>query len=229
MKKFIQLILAGSVLALAACGGDDGGGSKTATVRAGNFVSDATSGVEFLVDDTSGGTHNYGTVSSYSTLENGTHTFVSRNTATGADFITQSLNLVQDTTYTYLATGNVADGSAALFTDDRTAPASGNFKIRIINASKTAGNGSFDVYITAPGADLFSVTPSVSNLSYRSASSYVSNAAGTYQIRLTRPGTKTSGQFFDGGAIAYTAGQIRTIVISNRSNGVVHAVSISDN
>lgn len=228
MKKFMLLLIAGSLLGLAACGGDDGGDQTgTAQVRFVNTVFDASSGVEVLVDGTSGGTIAYGQTLAYSTFPEGAHTIAIRNPATGADFITFGTSLAKDASYTFVASGAVADGSGALFTDDNAAPSTGNFKVRVINASKIAGGGSFDVFLTPPGTDIFTVPPSISGLSYRNASTYVSNAAGSYQIRLTRAGT-TQGQFFDGGTTAYTAGQIRTIVISNRSNNVVHSITLND-
>ena len=46
-----------------------------------------------------------------------------------------------------------------VLTDDNSAPASGDFKIRIVNASPNLGPA--DVYIVTPGTDLNTVSPNV--------------------------------------------------------------------
>ena len=70
--------------------------------------------------------------------------------------------------------------------------------MRVLNAAANAG--SFDVYITAAGADLATATPRISGVGYKqvqpgSGDDSVDIAAGTYQVRLTPAGSKTP--FFD--------------------------------
>ena len=95
-----------------------------------------------------------------------------------------------------------------MLTDDNSAPASGDFKIRIVNASPNLGPA--DVYIVAPATDLNTVSPNVSNLAFGSATGYQSLAAGSYEIVLTPVGQKFNA--VDTGSISLSSGQVRTFV-----------------
>lgn len=115
--------------------------------------------------------------------------------------------------YTVLAVGSLSGGTlqALLATDDLTAPASGNFKLRLIHAAPAAPT--VDVYVTAPGASLTSVTPNPTNFAFKSINPYISAAAGNYQVRITGIGSKTP--VIDTGSVALAAGKIYTAVAVN--------------
>ncbi len=70
-----------------------------------------------------------------------------------------------------------------LLVDDNTPPTSGNVKVRIVHGAPSAP--AVDVYVTAPGADLDTSTPTLTNVSFGVASGYLSVPAGSYQIRVT--------------------------------------------
>jgi hypothetical protein len=101
--------------------------------------------------------------------------------------------------------------SNIVLTDDNSAPSSGDFKLRIVNASP--GLGPQDVYIEPAGTDINTVQPTVSSLGFRAASGYSSLAAGNYEVSFTGPGQKFIN--VDSGSIAFSAGQIRTGLVLN--------------
>jgi hypothetical protein len=81
---------------------------------------------------------------------------------------TKSVSLNSGTSYTVLAVEpSFASTSLnmTLLTDDNSAPASGDFNLRITNASPDFGN--LDAYVTAPGAGISGATPSVTSLASR--------------------------------------------------------------
>ena len=111
-----------------------------------------------------------------------------------------------------------------VFTDNNTAPPSGNIKIRVINASPTLGTA--DVYIVASGTSIAGLSPTFSNLAYQAASGYQTLAAGSYQVVFTPPGQQfaeitTSAQSF-------ASGQIRSVVALDAQNGGFTTAVLSD-
>ena len=55
--------------------------------------------------------------------------------------------------------------------DDRTAPPAGNVKVRAVHGAPSAP--AVDVYVTAPGADLQTATPALTNVPFGAASDYL--------------------------------------------------------
>jgi Domain of unknown function (DUF4397) len=96
---------------------------------------------------------------------------------------------------------------ATVFTDNKSTPSSGDIEIRAINASSTLGTA--DVYIVAPNTDISTVNPTAT-LTFQTASSYKTLAAGTYQIEFTQSGSKIP--IINSGSLSFSAGQIRTVV-----------------
>jgi hypothetical protein len=114
-----------------------------------------------------------------------------------------------------IATGPVAAIAPLVLEDDLTTPAAGNIKLRLVHASPTAGP--VDIYVTAPGADLTTVTPTLANVPFRAASDYLEVPAGTYRVRITPAGSKTVAIDVDG--VTLTSGQIRTAVAVDAPGG----------
>jgi hypothetical protein len=109
----------------------------------------------------------------------------------------------------------------APYTDDNTAPASGDFKLRIIHASPTSGN--VDIYILTPPGSISGLSPQKQNLAFSptgsgNATSYFSFPAGNYEIVMTQAGTQNPIPLLDA-TYTFTAGQIRTILILDNSIG----------
>jgi Domain of unknown function (DUF4397) len=104
----------------------------------------------------------------------------------------------------------------APYTDNNTAPTTGNTKLRIIHASPTAQ--AIDIYVVPTGNGIAGFNPQITNFLYPNASSYLSLSAATYDVVMTVSGTQNP---INGLTDTYTltAGQIRTIVVLDNSVG----------
>jgi hypothetical protein len=137
-------------------------------------------------------------------------------------FFDGTVSLSGGTTYTAVATGSATSSTvvAPLFTDNNTAPTSGNIEIRVIHASPTWNTdfGGLDVYVVAPGTSISGVSPTISNLTYKNASTYLSVAAGQYEIVMTPVGQKSNDIDIEPSDLN-TAGRIRTFVVVDNAGG----------
>ncbi|HEX8924858.1 MAG TPA: DUF4397 domain-containing protein [Terriglobales bacterium] len=157
----------------------------------------------------------YETASSYLKVKAGTDKIEVKPTGSNTAVISASPDLMSKKDYTVLAVNYVSSIEPLLLTDDNTPPASGNVKVRIVHAAPSAP--AVDVYVTAPGADLLTATPVLTNVSFKGISSYLSVPAGSYEVRVTVAGTKTVA--IDSGSVSLAAGQIRTAVALDAPGG----------
>lgn len=202
------LMLAGIMVFAPGCGS-----SGNASIRFVNVTPDQSS-LDFLINSNDQGSVGYGTASGYKAVRSGSEHLQVEPTGT--------LTVIIDTTTTaasgaYLSLFSLNYSSAIshiVLTDDNSAPSSGNFKLRIVNASP--GLGAQDVYIVPAGTDITTVSPTYSNLRFGAASGYSSLAAGNYEIFFTGPTQKFPN--IDSGAIGFSAGQIRTGLSLNTSS-----------
>ena len=122
---------------------------------------------------------------------------------------------------TVIASNFSSNIAALVLADDNTAPASGNFKLRIVNSAP--GLGPADVYIVAPSTNLNTVSPTLGNIVFDSASGYQSLTAGSYEIVVTPVGQKFPA--IDTGSLSFSAGQVRTFVgLNSQSGGFSYAM-----
>lgn len=158
----------------------------------------------------------YETGSDYLKVDTGSRRIQVRPTGTTANVIDTTLSTSKNDYYSVLAVGRVSDSTltALALTDDNTAPASGNFKLRLVHASPSAGP--VDIYIGAPGSGVGG-TPTLTNVPFKAASQYFSEPAGSYEVYITPTGSKTVA--IDTGSLSFAAGQIRTAVALDASGG----------
>ena len=217
MKPALALALLASV-AVAACDDDDDdvtGPGTTAQLRVVHASPDAPN-VDVLVDNAGVLTNvPYKTVSSYLPVTAGSRNLKVRATGGATAVIDQNTTLAQGTFYTVLATGRVASIAPVVLTDDQTAPATGNVRVRLVHASPAAGN--VDIYVTAPTADIATTAPTLTNVAFRAVSGYLEVPAGTYRVRVTPTGTKTVA--IDANNVALASGQVRTAVAVDAPGG----------
>lgn len=221
MKRIAPLVLFIAALAglffAVACGGGGSSNSGTAQVRTVNAIADsAGTGFDFLISGASFTTNQqFDTATAYASVTSRAQVFEVRRTGVATDIINVSENLTGGDSYTFVALGTFVQPSGVIFTDTTTAASSGNIQIRVINASPTLGAA--DVYITAPGVTLNSVSANVSSLGFGSASSYQTFAAGKYEVRITNHGSKST-VWYDS-STTYASGAVLTIVLQDGAGG----------
>ncbi len=197
-----------------------GGGGKT-RFRLMNAVPDE-SNLEVLVNSASVANNvAYGTSTGYQTVKSGSQQVVVEPSGTSTALLTQSISFSSGTDTTVIASNFSSSIAALVLADDNSAPASGDFKIRIVNSAP--GLGPADVYIVAPATDLNTVSPTLTNLGFDSASDYQSLAAGSYEVVLTPVGQKFPA--IDTGSLSFSSGQVRTFVgLNSQAGGFSYAM-----
>jgi hypothetical protein len=152
----------------------------------------------------------------YASIDDGEHDLAVRLAAGTTDLATAELDAEAGAQYTAVLSGEGAAAELLLFEDDNGAPASGQAKLRVLNAAPSAT--SVDVYVTAANADLATATPKASALTPEHASAYIAMQVGSYRVRITSAGSKTN-VLLDVQNVALTAGKVRTLVILDDSDG----------
>jgi uncharacterized protein DUF4397 len=201
-----------------------GCGSSTAKAR----IVNASPG-EGAITATIGGTSvasslDYGTASSYATVKSGSVSLKVEQSSTSNSVLDETVDLTSKSTYTILLANYSTSVAAVTLTDNNSSPSSGQFNLRLVQASPSLGAA--DVYVVSPGTSLSSTGASATDLSFESASTYIPLAAGTYEIYFTPTGQKTAS--IDSGAISFSSGEVRTVVGLNGSNGGFTTVVLDD-
>ena len=109
--------------------------------------------------------------------------------AVGDILLDYPVTLAGGSSYTFAITGSVSALQPLLLTDDTTAAPTGSFKVRLVHLAPLGP--AMDLFVTAPNADLTTVTPVATGVGFKQASAYVTAPAGTVQFRLTQSGTTT--------------------------------------
>ena len=210
------LALALTVSFAAGCSDDDTTApAATAYVQVVHASPDAPN-VDVLVDNAIVLTNvPYKAASGYLAVPAGTRNLKVNATGSSTTVINADVAIMSGMYYTVMATGPVATIQPLVLTDDYASPAAGNAKVRVVHASPSAPT--VDIYVTAPGADISASAPTLTAVPFRGYSDYLSVPAGNYQVRVTPTGSKTVA--IDTGALALTAGQIRTGVALDATGG----------
>ena len=206
MKTHFKLaLLAGMALALTACGGNDVAQALNLGAPQARFVNAVPNSPTLALyrkGELQGdaGTQGYEGASKYFDTVNVTSTWDVRDAAAGTELGTTSMRAENATRYTIV----VLPGSGTMYnllqiSDPYSNAVTSNARVRIAKGDSV--QGTMDVYITAPGADISTATPTMATVASQTSSpasgadSY-SLASGVYQIRLAAAGTKTV--FFSG-------------------------------
>jgi Domain of unknown function (DUF4397) len=214
------LCLGALALFTTACGSSSSNGAK---VRMVNAMPDEGS-LDLLVDTKSfTSSVGYGSASSYTSLSTGSRHFQIEPTGSTTVLIDRT-DSIGSGNFTLLTLNYSFDVSSALLTDDNSAPTSGDFKLRIVDAAP--GLNPQDVYIVPAGTDIGSVDPTFSGMTLGTASTYNMQVAGDYDVIFTDVGQK----FFnlDSGKLTFAAGQIRTLLALNNLSGGYESTLLTD-
>lgn len=108
---------------------------------------------------------------------------------TTTDVIDADLTLQPAVRYSVLAMGALADIEPLVATDDarRIATAA---KLRVIHGAPTAA--SVDIYVTAPGATITTLNPTLAGVPFKANTGFLQLPAGSYSVTVTPTGTKTA-------------------------------------
>jgi Domain of unknown function (DUF4397) len=206
----VALICLGIVLLSVGCG------SSSARFRYVQASTGAPSAVDVQIDGkTVLSDIAYGLPGSYQKTTSGSHTVsIFQNGTTTNPLFTGSLSFASGDT-TLISENVFSSITANTYTDDNTAPSSGNVKLRFINAGPSVG--SVDVYVVTSGTGIGGLNPQLT-VTFPNASGYLSVAAGNYDVVMTQAGTQN---VISGLNVSYTltAGQIRTIVTIDSPQG----------
>jgi hypothetical protein len=205
------LICLGAILLTFGCGG-----SSSTRFRYVQASPGAPGGVDVQVDGKTVLTDiGYGLPGSYQKVTSGSRSIGIFQTGTTTNpYFSGSVSLGSGDT-TLISENVFSSISLAPYTDDNTAPTSGNVKLRFINAGPSVG--SVDVYVVTSGNGIGGLSPQLT-LTYPNSSGYISVTAGNYNVVMTQAGTQN---VISGLNVSYTfaAGQIRTIVIIDSAQG----------
>jgi hypothetical protein len=161
----------------------------------------------------------YGQPGSYHSASSGSRKFDIFNAGTTTNpIVSESVKLDSGDTTLILQNTDPTTTANVLspYTDDNTAPTTGNAKLRIIHSSRNAGP--VDIYIVPPGQGIAGFNPQISGFTFQAASAYQSLSAAQYEVVMTVAGTQNVLNRLDD-TYTLTAGQIRTIVILDASFG----------
>ncbi len=132
---------------------------------------------------------------------------------------------VADNAYTFVAFGAVGAATGIVVNDTLTVdPGAGMFALRVINGA--SNNGAVDIYVTPPGEDLNTVSPSIAGVAYGTTSPFVNLPAGNREVRVTAANTKQV--IYD--APAQTFGeraQVEAVVYSRGSSTLVNVAFLN--
>lgn len=220
MRRATSAILAAlGCLALYGCGGSASttlGIDTNPRIRLVNAIaSPATSSI--LVDTTTVQSNsNFGFATDYQIFKNGNHEIKFLDGTTQASLVDSTELLELNHYYTAIAYQTSATTWGLLFLSDKPSPVITNGQIRVVNAT----NSAVDVYVTAPGADISASTPTISNEAGGDATQGYTiadlggNTSGTFQVRITQPGTKT---VINSTTVTLNQSEVATLVVT--SNG----------
>ena len=218
-RTFLLCLLS---LIVASC--SKSGGSSSARIRVVNAIPNAPA-ISLTLDTDSALVTGlqFQQLTQYLSTGSGSREFkVSANA--GASFVidtTLSLNSGSD--YTYVVYGPVAAATGLLVADSGLAnPTSGDFSFRAINSA--AGVGTIDVYLTPPGTDLNTTSPTVGNVAFGGVSGIATVAKGTYEVRVTAANTKDV--IYDTAATAFADQQKAEVVAFTKGSSKLVNVAL---
>ena len=157
----------------------------------------------------------YATSTGYLSAHAGSHQIQIEPSGTSNVFLTQTVNFSSGTDTTILAFNFSSSPQSLVLLDDNSAPPSGDAKLQLINVAPSLGPT--DVYVVAPGTDINTVSPTITNLAFVAASAYQTLAAANYEIIYAFAGQKSIA--IDSGSLSLSSGQIRSFVGLNGQSG----------
>jgi hypothetical protein len=174
-----------------------------------------------------------GTTSSLANVPGGAQTLAVRQSGQSVDLASRVVTIVPNAKYALVVSGTLASlmltpalTPSTVVDTGLAKPDRANIRIININTSGDAPSDSshapapipLDVYITAPGADLASATPTFSlDARYSSYSTLIYFDPATWVVRFTNAGTKTVVATTT--SIPIAAGEVRAVTLQRTAGG----------
>jgi Domain of unknown function (DUF4397) len=166
-----------------------------------------------------------GTPTNYTSVASGSRHLQVEPTNSSTPSIDETVTFNPSTNYTLITANFATSLTPILLTDNLTAPASGDFQLRLVNAAPSAGP--IDIYVVAPGTAAGSVQATVTSLPFTSATSFQSLTAGSYDVIFTQAGFPGV-PYLQLSSVMFEAGQNRTVVLVPDAGGGYTAVTLND-
>lgn len=132
----------------------------------------------------------------------------------GVIAIDADLSLAAGQAYDVLAVDTLAMIEPLVLNDDPR-PVATNAKVRIVHASPTAAD--VDIYVVAPGTDINTVDPTLTNVPFKASTGYIALPAGMYDVAVTPTGTKTAA--IGPATFDFMNGDVVTVVARDAAGG----------
>lgn len=225
-QRILLAVLCLVSIALTGCSKSGNGGSGNAQMRVLNAFPEATA-LNVAVDTKIVATAlAFPGLTQYTEIDAGTPTFTVSVTGAPTTLVNSATVVAGGSNYTYLVFGPLTAVGTLLVNDSFSDPGNGFFSVRVINAA--AGPGSVDVYLTAPGADLTTTSPTVANVGYALATAFTSVPVGaSFEIRITPSGSKDV--IYDTAPRSFAEHSATNIVVFGKGSGKLVNVAVLNN
>ena len=226
LRYLVLAALCGAALLLAACNTGNGVvtvASTKSNLRVVNLIPYAGAPINVTLDDNPfvNGL-GFESLTPYQQVNAATHTLQATVAGSVSNLILTNVVALGETNYTYIMFGPITAPIGRVFDDTVVDSGAGNFNLRAINAA--AGIGTIDVYLTAPGADLNQVSPTVAAVDYNGISGFGTVPVGNLQLRVTPTGSKRV--IFDSPPQAYAERASFEIVVYTRGSATLANVAL---
>jgi len=161
----------------------------------------------------------------YQTIDSGVREVQMSVAGSSTNVIDVTASFLADNVHTLVAFGALTNAGSLILNDTVTAdPGAGNFALRVINGA--SNNAAIDVYVTAPGEDLNTVSPSIAGILYGASSAFVNLPVGNREVRVTVANSKQV--IYDAPAQTFAErAQIEAIVYSRGSSALVNVAFLN--
>jgi len=206
MRRALTLFLLLVAGLLAACGKNNNS-TPNAQLRFFLAIPDSTAVNVRLNSDTTNFQSgiSYQSLSAYKDITAGSQTLNVLD-SNGVTELTSGYTFGGASKYTLILNGRAASAGGLLLQDDTTNPASGNFKIRMVNV----GSISVDFYLLTSAQNVATSSPTTLGVGVGTTNNYTEIAKGDYRIVLTVPGSKDV--VYDSGVSTYADQAVVTMI-----------------
>ena len=219
LSHYLLFPAAMAVLFTVGCGSSGSSNTSSTKIRFVNAsLSSSITTVNVLIDGTTVATAlaNGGGATAYLSIASGARHIQIQDPNTSTNLIDTTPTISGNTTYIFkdFITGT---NTPLILSDDNTAPATGNFKVRVVNVAPQLNAGT-DVYVEPSTITTLNGLPAtLSGVLYPTASTYYTSTAGSWEVVFTPPGSQ--GILAGGNAMTFAAGQVETVLILGDING----------